>query len=263
MGILTWNNERTLRRCLESVKDFAETIIADGGSTDRTLDIAREHGAVIIQQSEQDKVIEDFALERNREIERATQDWFFYIDSDEVASRELVEEIRRITTAAAPEHLFWEIRMQLAAPGNTKPYNMWKKVYQVRFWNTTIGARMTKRIHEKLRYDKTKYSTGRIDAPWYVPLDDYFHFPTLKKKAHRNARIIEDWRSKNPFTLMRKVWPGILTLIKIWVKRILLEIRYLHHDVLPVRFDVYYSYEVSYILYRWFRRYARNIANLP
>jgi glycosyltransferase involved in cell wall biosynthesis len=47
--IPTYNSERTLRECLESIKnqDYPknkiEIIIADGGSTDRTMEIARKY----------------------------------------------------------------------------------------------------------------------------------------------------------------------------------------------------------------------------
>ncbi len=48
VAVLTKNNEATLKRALESSKDFAEIIVVDGGSTDRTLDIARAYGLSLI-----------------------------------------------------------------------------------------------------------------------------------------------------------------------------------------------------------------------
>ena len=50
VGILTLNSGQALRRCLDSLKDFAEIIICDGNSTDNTLEIAREYGAKIVKQ---------------------------------------------------------------------------------------------------------------------------------------------------------------------------------------------------------------------
>lgn len=48
--ILTYNEEIHLRRCLENVKLFAKDIfIVDSYSTDKTLEIAREYGAIILQ----------------------------------------------------------------------------------------------------------------------------------------------------------------------------------------------------------------------
>ena len=48
--ILTWNSEKTLKACLESVKDFDDIIILDGNSTDKTLEIANNYRARIIKQ---------------------------------------------------------------------------------------------------------------------------------------------------------------------------------------------------------------------
>ena len=95
IGILTFNSVKTLARCLESVKDFKDILIADGGSTDDTLAIAGRYGARTITQSQVWKPIVDFSLERNRLLDGAREDWFFYIDSDETVSPELAQAMRK------------------------------------------------------------------------------------------------------------------------------------------------------------------------
>ena len=47
--IITLNEEANLPRCLESVKWAEELVVADTGSVDRTLEIAKECGAKTIQ----------------------------------------------------------------------------------------------------------------------------------------------------------------------------------------------------------------------
>ena len=42
--IITRNEERNIAECLKSVSFAAEVIVVDTGSTDRTIQIAREHG---------------------------------------------------------------------------------------------------------------------------------------------------------------------------------------------------------------------------
>lgn len=262
VGILTFNSAQHIRQCLESVKDFAEIIIADGGSSDETLAIAREYGATIMEQSEQGKVIEDFALERNRQVEAARQDWFFYVDSDEIVTPELAADIRRVTSVKPSGHFFYDVRMQFSGEGGTKQYRMYKPLYQTRLFNKTTGARFSKRIHEKVRFDKNKYTVGRLESAWLVPLDGYLDFATLKKKARRNARIIEDWRSKSPLSLIVKILPGFFSVIKLIIKGIVLRLR---HDRLPpppLRFDLHMIYELSYLEWRYLRRYGRNLLGL-
>ena len=48
--MLTYNSEKTLRRALESVKDFDDIILCDGDSTDQTHAIAAEYGARVVRQ---------------------------------------------------------------------------------------------------------------------------------------------------------------------------------------------------------------------
>jgi tetratricopeptide (TPR) repeat protein len=77
------NEERFLGQCLASVRDIAdELIIIDTGSTDRTVEIAREHGA----QVGHFEWCNDFAAARNASIAPATGDWILFLDADEELS---------------------------------------------------------------------------------------------------------------------------------------------------------------------------------
>src|SRR3989344_3362623 len=91
--VLTLNSGKTLEKCLESVKEFAEIIILDGNSTDNTVAIARRYTDKIYPQAdtnEKNVRITDFALVRNRGLKLASYDWFLFIDSDEYLSHEAV-----------------------------------------------------------------------------------------------------------------------------------------------------------------------------
>jgi glycosyltransferase involved in cell wall biosynthesis len=77
------NEERFLGQCLASVKDIAdELIVIDTGSTDRTVEIAREYGA----QVGHFEWCDDFAAARNASIAPATGDWILFLDADEELS---------------------------------------------------------------------------------------------------------------------------------------------------------------------------------
>ena len=77
------NEERFLGQCLASVKDIAhELIVIDTGSTDRTVEIALEHGA----QVGHFEWCNDFAAARNASIAPATGDWIVFLDADEELS---------------------------------------------------------------------------------------------------------------------------------------------------------------------------------
>ena len=74
------NEERNLDRCLTSLRQVVdEIVVIDTGSTDRTVEIAKEHGATVYHSPWQN----DFSFHRNESLEKATGEWCFVIDADE------------------------------------------------------------------------------------------------------------------------------------------------------------------------------------
>lgn len=94
--ILTYNSGSTLQKALQSVRDCAEILVIDGGSTDDTLAIAKQHHAQILQQQPGGPA-EDFSAIRNQALHAATQPWIFALDSDESATPELMAAIAKAT----------------------------------------------------------------------------------------------------------------------------------------------------------------------
>ena len=102
--MLTFNSGATLARALTSVADVAEVVIADGGSTDDTVEVARRYGRTVVRQdpSTQDgsgRLI-DYGAAREQLRQLATQPWILELDSDEYASLGLVDELRRVCESA-------------------------------------------------------------------------------------------------------------------------------------------------------------------
>lgn len=77
--LIAKNEEALLPRCLNSVKDLDGIVVCDTGSTDRTLEVAREFDAVTCQFPWCD----DFSKARNYALSHATTDWILSIDCDE------------------------------------------------------------------------------------------------------------------------------------------------------------------------------------
>jgi glycosyltransferase involved in cell wall biosynthesis len=75
------NEEKTLPRCLDSVKEIAdEIILVDTGSTDQTKQIARQYTDQIYDF----KWIDDFAAARNYSFSKATKEYILWLDADDV-----------------------------------------------------------------------------------------------------------------------------------------------------------------------------------
>lgn len=87
--VLTRDAERTLNQCLLALAGFPEIIVLDNGSTDKTLDIAAGFANVRLFQ----EPFIGFGPLHNRAAQLAAHDWILSIDSDEIVTPELAEEI--------------------------------------------------------------------------------------------------------------------------------------------------------------------------
>lgn len=89
VAILTKDNEETLEKTLESVKEFPEVIVVDTGSKDKTIEIASSYPNVKIFQHE----FTGFGLLRNIAAEFASNNWIIALDSDEILPENVVDQL--------------------------------------------------------------------------------------------------------------------------------------------------------------------------
>lgn len=89
--IVAQDEERTIGEVFAAVKPIAaEMILVDSGSTDRTIEIARQSGATVCHQDWL-----GYAAQKNLAISLASQEWILSLDADEVLTPELVREIEQ------------------------------------------------------------------------------------------------------------------------------------------------------------------------
>jgi glycosyltransferase involved in cell wall biosynthesis len=92
------NEERFLAECLASVRDVVgEICVVDTGSTDRTIEIAREFGAIVVERPWRD----DFSWARNESLNLATRRWTLVLDADEEVSPESLGLLRALRETPA------------------------------------------------------------------------------------------------------------------------------------------------------------------
>ncbi len=87
--IITFNEERNIGRCIDSVKDIAdEILVVDSFSTDKTKEIALKKGAKVF-----DKKWEGYGKAKNLASSLAENEYILSIDADEALSEELKNSI--------------------------------------------------------------------------------------------------------------------------------------------------------------------------
>ena len=102
--IITYNEEANLGRTLASVAPLVrdgqgEIIVVDSGSTDRTVEIARQHGAKVFIEP-----WKGFAAQKNSAIEKASGDWILSLDADEEVEPVLLAEIAKSLRGLSEGH---------------------------------------------------------------------------------------------------------------------------------------------------------------
>lgn len=83
--VITYNEELSIKNCLESVQDLAdEMVVVDSFSTDRTESICREMGAVFFKHT-----FEGHIEQKNYALSKASYDFILSLDADEALSEQL------------------------------------------------------------------------------------------------------------------------------------------------------------------------------
>lgn len=104
--IVCMNEERQIRRCLDSIKWCDEIVVIDSGSTDRTLEICREYTDRIVN-----RPWPGFVEQKRFGLLQCTSDWVLNIDADEVVTDELRDEIQATLMAPGGHQGFYLLRV--------------------------------------------------------------------------------------------------------------------------------------------------------
>lgn len=156
--LAVYNEERNIDRCLSAISNIAsEIVIVDGESNDSTVSIARRYNAKIIIRPNQ----ENFHINKKTAIEKATKDWIFQLDADEVVSMKLKAEIKRTLESNPEENGFWIPRRnyflgKFLSKGGTYPDTT------IRLYRRGKGSLPAKSVHEQATVEG---KTGYLSSP--------------------------------------------------------------------------------------------------
>lgn len=130
--ILTKNEEKNIKKCLESIKWCDELIVVDDQSTDKTTSIAEKMGAKIYVR----ELNGDFSKQRNFGLEKAKGDWILFVDADERVTEPLWFEIMQHTNSSISNangfyikrrDIMWDRELSYGETGSSKFIRLGKK----------------------------------------------------------------------------------------------------------------------------------------
>jgi glycosyltransferase involved in cell wall biosynthesis len=175
LAMMVQNEEARIADCLQSVAGWvAEIVVVDGGSTDRTMDIAAGFGARIIERPFDG----DYATQRNVGLQALTTPWNLVLDADERLSADLRPILDHVSSSGHADGA--HIHFLNLLEGEAKPW-FWPDRH-LRFFKS--GYSMVGRIHERVL---------GLKRPVYLPLSGPFiiHSKTLSEQWDREKQYFE------------------------------------------------------------------------
>jgi len=138
----TWNEEKNIKRCLESVKDLAsEIIVVDMYSSDKTVAIAKKSGAKIFFH----KYTYYVEPGRNFALRQAQGDWILIVDADEEIPPALLKKIKPLSQNHQGLTYFRLPRKNIIF-GKWMKHSRWWPDYNIRFFKKGC-VRWSEKIH--------------------------------------------------------------------------------------------------------------------
>ncbi len=170
VGILTLNSSKTIYRCLNSVKEFNEILVIDGGSVDSTLNIAKKFKCKILKQEKivrfKNKKIRDFSALRNKIINNAKYDMVLMIDSDEILSINNSNFLNFLTKSrlrGKKNYCYLIPRVPIIDKISYYKSNLFPE-YQPRLFNKSNVSKFIKNVHETPIPINRKLKKEKVDS---------------------------------------------------------------------------------------------------
>lgn len=219
--VLTKNEERDLPACLSSLTGFANLVVVDSGSTDRTCEIAARFGARVLTHP-----FASFAAQRNWALDRFPQGWTLFLDADEVASDAFKAAVEKAITEAPDDvagfYCCWKMMLEKMWLRRSDNFPKWQlrliRNHRVHFIDAGHGQKEGE-IRGRAAYIREPYLHYGFSKGWAVWVDRHNRYSTLE--AEDRARASVSWgqifvahasqrnRALKPLVSRLPLWPVV------------------------------------------------------
>ena len=207
--IISKNEEDRITPCFESLKGFADEIILfDSGSTDKTVEIAKNYTDKIW-------VTEDWpgdGFQKIRALEKCTCDWVLIIDADEYLDDEMKAEITKQLSDPSLQEVAFKLpwgnlilnKLMRFGRSSRAPKRLFKRE----------GAEITKVVVHANVLTKGKVSTLQKGLLMHNSLRSFEHL-LEKNRVYSWETTLKYFKNKKPslgvyFAVLRAIWTFIL-----------------------------------------------------
>lgn len=203
--VITLNEEKRIKQCLQSLPRGSEVCVLDSGSTDATVALAKSLGARV-----ESRAFTDYAEQKNAAVAMATRPWVLSIDADEVLTPPLAHAVVQATAKDGPEagyrvprRLIFMGRKLRFGKSSDAPLRLFRK----------DKGRFEAAIHEQvvLKDGATGTLRGELLHHSYDDLTDYFRrFNAYTSRIAENHQRLGHSMPFLPFHVLRP-WTEFFT----------------------------------------------------
>jgi glycosyltransferase involved in cell wall biosynthesis len=161
VAIITKDEARNLPACLESTRFADQIVIVDSGSTDDTVQIAKDHGCDVFVEPWM-----GFGPQKQSAIDKCRNEWVLVLDADERVPPETAAAIHTIVAHTADAYAGYSFPRKNFFQGRWIRHLGWWPDRVVRLFRQGCGRMSTAMVHEAVEISG---SIGSLD----VPLEHY------------------------------------------------------------------------------------------
>lgn len=185
VSIITFNEEKNIARCLDSIKDIAnEIVVVDSNSTDNTENICKQYGVKFIKQS-----FLGYIEQKNFALGKCKYQYVLSLDADECLSNDLVQSIKKIKQNGFVADAYTMNRLSNFC-GKWIKHGTWYPDTKLRILNTQKGKWGGTNPHDKLEMQANcniHFLKGDIHHYSYYTIEEVItqqnKFTTIQAKA--------------------------------------------------------------------------------
>lgn len=205
--ILTKNSQKYLHEVLSALQSFDEVLICDTGSQDQTLEIARQFSNVRLYE----RPFIGFGPTHNLASSLAQHDWILSIDSDEIATPALVNEIQALTLTRGSLYSF---PRHNEYRGKWIRWCGWHPDHQIRLYHRLDTQFTEAYVHEAVEIGHLKKIC--LKSPLrhysYSEISDFLH----KMQSYSSLFALQ-YQGKKSSSLSRAIAHGLYAFFKSYI----------------------------------------------
>ena len=179
--IIAYNEEDKIRTALESVSWADEVVLVDSNSNDKTVEIAKSLGAIVVQEP-----FQGFGELRNKAIGHCSHEWVFSLDADERCTNKVKLEIKEILSNVPEVDAYYIPRKNIFMGRLIKYSGFYPDYRQPQLFRKNSLVFENDSVHERYRIITEKPVLYFKNAICQEP---FLSFSELLQKANRYSSL--------------------------------------------------------------------------